>query len=193
MASSQLWTTGPAHVFVQNYTGKDDSDNVFPLGSVLYLGTCETSPSIRTFTVSEPVYSDTRGPRLPDDWLLAGEHAMTRLDLTKWIESTYASIAKKGTKPRGSLAKADIGKMMRRQGLTFILTVLFPFASQNAYRGMPKGYKFIQSAVEEEVFDPVGTQARKLGLVIHSIYDTKEDLELYNEDIEAGALLALTK
>lgn len=199
---AKLWCTGPAHVFISKAGKLVGTTEIREQGSPLYLGTCEFSPAIRTFTVYEPVHSDTRGPRLPDDWLLGGEHAITRLDLTRWDEAVYARIAAKGTvadaqgtTARGTLAAKDIGAMVRRAKLTFILMVLFPYATTNFYRGMPKGYRFPKSVLEEEAFDPVGTQARKLGLVIHSIAETQGngDLLLYDDDLETAALLPLTK
>lgn len=189
---AQLWTTGPAHIHVATYKGdQGGSQNIFA-NTPEYLGTCEYKPVINTYTVYEPAYSDTRGPRLPDDWLMGGEHAITRLDLTRWDEAVYAKIARKGSLDRGKIKKADIGTMVRRQGRNFILIIVFPYATFPVYMGMPKGYVFKQSVLEQEVMDPVGTQARKLGLVIHSIYHDDPngtDLELY-ELSTGGANLA---
>ena len=188
---ASLYCTGPVHHFIQTYGGGDGSQN--PTLSVpYYLGTAERTPQPRFLSSYEAAFSEAKGRNLPAEWLMAGQHAITSSTLTRWDENTYSLIANKGSQSRGKIAKKDIGALVLRQGLTFVLTLLFPYS--NFFPGMPKAVRWPQTILEDEVFDTVGTQARKLGLVFHSIYDTTTDgFLLYDDNAETAFLLALTR
>src|SRR5690348_16792822 len=134
---AQLYTTGPAHIFVGGGFLSPGSmgtggGNTPPQTSsntpvILYLVTCEEAPEI----VIEPKYSGTKndlgGSEIPFDMQYEGEQGLISLDLNRYNEPVYAALA---SRPRfggvrGLNGGADVGTLMQTEGLSLVTWVLF--------------------------------------------------------------------
>ena len=158
---AQLYCTGPAHSFVQYGSARP-----------LYLGTCKISPQIEIKKSTKAVYNDLGG-EVPFDVAYMGKEAMTVVDLTRWNEKTYETIA---SSPQqifggGTDGPLDIGSLYLTEGLGFTFYVVFPFATQKkAYSTLPAGYRFPGSyLVGPEKHQQMGTHPKELLLMFHHL------------------------
>lgn len=170
---AQLYSTGPAHVFVGPGTGVSPGISTIP---ALYLGTCEVSPQIEIAPHFEAVHNDLGGV-VPFDEIYEGEEAFIDLDLNRFNEVTYATIAARPSgftagPARGANTAADVGTLMLTEGKNLILWVVFPFFAKAVMRagGMPAGYRFPACTLKgPDRLSPVGTRARKIHLLFHAL------------------------
>ena len=173
---AQPYVTGPAGVII-----------AFS-GVPVFLGHCERSPSIQIRPYYSPVFSDFAGQRVPLDMIYDGEEAMVSLDLTRYNEAVYTSLA---SRPQGAGAAAiapargtnvpgDIGTLMLLEGYTTHLWITFPYAAKTVFSSpaapagaggiMPAGYHFHAAYLEgPDDLGPLGTTARRLRLNFHCI------------------------
>jgi hypothetical protein len=161
---AQLYTTGPAHIFLSDKTGY-----VSP-SSALYLGTAEESPAIQIEPLYEPVVN-TLGGKTPFDVSYQGEMAKTAVTLNRFNEDTYRVLVANRPSPlgtRGLNGPLDVGSLILTEGLYLTFWMTFPFVSKAvmAAGNMPLGYRFpatIPAGPDE--LAPLGTVPRKLRLL----------------------------
>lgn len=160
---AQLYSTGPAHTFVQKGTNPP-----------AYLGTAKISPVIEVKPSWEPVYNDLSG-KVPMDMAFMGEEAMTQVELTRWNNNIYYQLAARPQsfstqEAPGLNGPLDIGSLMLTEGLNFTFYVLFPFFRKKAYASLPAGYRFPGSyLVGPDKHQQMGTHPKELFLLFHHL------------------------
>lgn len=189
---AQVYVTGPCSVWVGIGDGSTGS------ATPTFLGHAEKSPSIQIRPQFSPVFNDLAGQRVPIDYLYDGEEAMVSVDLTRYNEATYRSIASRPTMTatRGTNIPGDIGTLMALEGKTFPLWLNFPYAAKTVMSAgaMPAGYHFYAAFLEgPDGLDSLSTSNRRLRLNFHCIRKmTLESTELgtgafylYDHDVTA--------
>lgn len=178
--ASHPWVAGPGHIFVATMTG-----------SPQYLGTCERCPSITINRSYQPLMNDLGGQMVPFDRTDQDAEAVIRTDLTRWDEAVYTFIAGGiNSQVRGSADYGTIGTLVAYEQEGFQLWVELPYASLPAYAGMPAAYHFFCAIPDADTLDPLGTAARKTGIVWHAqrVYvPASGSMLLYNNTASGGA------
>lgn len=164
---AQLYSTGPAHLFV----GAITTGGVTPF----YLGTAEVKPQIEIVPQFEPVHNDLGGA-VPFDKSYEGEEAFIGADLNRYNEAVYAGLAARPNSLvpgaiRGLNTALDVGTLMLTEGKNIVVWVVFPFFVKAAMRagGMPAGYRFPGCTVVGPDKLETGTRARKVHLLFHAL------------------------
>jgi hypothetical protein len=191
---AQAFTTGPALFFVNpNVQGQVAvSPGLGTASPPIFLGTSEQAPKIELHDEWEPIFNDLSG-KVPYDMSYQGEMAHTFASLTRWNEPVLAVIQKRtrlGANIRGLDQIGDIGSLMLTQGQAYTLWVVFPFVTNPAFStgGMPAGYRFPASYLKGPDDMPIGTRARKVGIIWESLraYDPTRGLFLlYDHNMAA--------
>lgn len=186
---AQLWTAGPAHFYV-GFPPSEVTLAAPRAGGASYLGTADDSPEIWIEGGWRPLFSDRRGKQLPAEMLATGEQAYVRVSLTRWDESVYASLAVRpgfdllGLNSRGKMSLDDIGSLMLAEGQAHNLWVQFPYQQFPGFNGLPAGYRFPGSWLEEPDKRRPGLGENTLELGWHCIQvEDGEDLVLYDDDM----------
>lgn len=177
---AQLWTTGPAHIYVA--TGKampGTLASALSAGSPLYLGTAEGAPDIQVEPSFTPVMNDIGGQKVPTDWMFDGAEALVVVDLTRWNEAVYATTQAwpaSQDNTSGTFGAADIGTLMAHEGMTYDLWVQFPYQTKTAYTNMPGGYHFLSAFCIGPSGITPGTRASKRRCIFKAIraYNTSD-------------------
>ena len=153
MAGPQLWTTGPCIISVN---GKE-------------FGTAERAPTIMIHETWTPVINDLGGPAEPFDKQEHRKHAIIRMDINRFDEAVYEDIATMVNVKIGVEGPNDVGTFMIQEDFALTVGLKFTYSSLPAFVGMPKGYTFPACTCEDQNLDPLGTVARKLGLIFVAI------------------------
>ncbi len=99
---AQLWTTGPADLWVAGNTFSSPSG----FGAVFYLGSCESKPHIDVIRHWRPVEDDLYGQAEPADLQYQGQGAVITAALSRWNELVYQTLVLRGfTRAGGALAR----------------------------------------------------------------------------------------
>lgn len=172
---AQLWVTGPAHIYF-----------AFPNGSggqntPVYFGTCEDAPYIEII----PHYEDVRnsiGGTVPFDKSYQGELALIDLDLNRYNEGVYATLAARpragaGGGPRGTNVAGDVGTLMLTEGFCTGVYVKFDYGAAGAAPkqafiggGMPFGYHFpFCVPAGPDKLKGLGTTPRKTNVMLFAL------------------------
>lgn len=182
---SQLYCTGPAHVWLQ----------ISPGGAPSYLGTCEESPDIEIRPEFEPVRNDIGGVKVPFDMSYQGEDALIVLDLNRWDEDVLRACqalpgTSAGGNTRGQSGPLDVGTLMLTESKTIPVYIVFPFNSKPAMARMPQGYRFFAAYnLGPHRNRPLGTRPRKVLTAFHAIrsFDPAHGtFLLYDEDVSVA-------
>lgn len=169
---AQLYTTGPAHMFVAFGAG---GGSVTP---PLYLGTCQEKPRIQLRPIYEDVKNDlSAGATFDKQFGL--EEAFIAADLNRFNESTVALVQARNQLPiaaaigRGAFPLGAVGTLMNTEGVAMTLWLQFPYAAKPAYaagaNAMVPGYRFAAvAAVGPDEIEP-GTRVMRKLLMFHAI------------------------
>jgi len=168
---AQLYTTGPAHIYLAFPTGSGTQN------SPVYFGTCEDAPQVQIIPKFEDVYNSIGGT-VPFDKSYQGEVALIDLDMNRYNESVYGILAARprvGT--RGVNIAGDVGTLMGTEGYTIGVYLKFDFgaagaAPKAAYtaNGMPPGYRFPGGIpIGPDRLQNLGTRPRKTNVVFFAI------------------------
>jgi hypothetical protein len=160
---AQLFSTGPAHVYISDISGLASPSNA------LYLGTAEEAPVIEIIPKYEGVLNDIGG-HTPFDVSYQGEMAQTGILLTRWNELTYDFLSSRPVPGaiHGLNGPLDVGSLILTEGLQLGLWVVFSFSLKTAMAagGMPFGYFFPATIpVGPDKFEKLGTKPRKINLL----------------------------
>lgn len=158
---AQLWTTGPAFLYVgvgANYAPYE-------------LGTDEASPTMDIAPAFEPIANDIGGSDPLDDTYM-GKSARIDYAFNRWNENVLAAIEK--TNPfslaaRGRDDPGDVGSIMQLEGKAFPVWVVFsfaltsPFAAMRkaAMAGLPAGYRFPSCTLVRDNHNRLGTRNKR--------------------------------
>ena len=166
LGAGQLWCTGPCTISV----------NGSPFG------TAEYAPSITIYETWAPVMNDLGGPSEPFDKQWMRQHAIIQATMTRWDENVYGLVQGQVNVKAGTEGPSDVGTFMIQEGFALQVQLDFPYASSGAFPGMPKGYLFYACSGETQDLNPVGTQARKLGITFTAIQQwTGSGFNFYKE------------
>ena len=150
--SSQLYVTGP----VSYQVGVGSSN------ALLQLGFVESDPRISLRASNTDVFTDASGPGVPWDVLQNAEEAMIAADFVLYSETVMGQIKSRirGGTP-GAGAAGALGSLMRAEGNTFRLLMLFPYASKSSvYADMPACMNFPNAYLADAIDMTVGTKRR---------------------------------
>lgn len=167
---ANIYTTGPAHIFVGK--SADDTD----LDSLAYFGTFENSPQIAIQHLHEEVKNDIGGDAPVAKSFLGSVGVISGI-LNRYDEAVYASLANglySASASRGIMSRAQIGAVAKTQGLDF--DVLFWFPNNSLYTVddtpyvPPEGLHFVSVLPKgpDELLE-LGTGARKLQLTLQCL------------------------
>lgn len=168
---AQLYTTGPAHIFVGVGTGTGGLD-------VAYLGTCENAPRVQLRPASKGVMNAISGTVVPHDKSFQGEEGFIGLDLTRWNQSVLNVVrgrAVPSVGPPGAYLPGDYGTLMITEGRAMRVWMTFPYAAKAAFNqaasgAMPPGYRFLYcEPIGPDDLGPLSTEARVEHLMFHAI------------------------
>jgi hypothetical protein len=181
---------------------------------ILYLGTAEITPTILIQESTIPAYADDQGEQVPRDICFDGEQAWVTADLTRWNETTYATIARRqrpilaglggllpvpiggfgALTPRGRWhTSAELGTMLHQEGCDHVLYVWFPYAGVPAFPGMPAGYRFKAARLITDDHNRMGARSRRIKLVWHCLPANEDytQARLYDHNMD-GVSFQLT-
>lgn len=168
--------TGPAHLYLVTNTGVSS-----------YIGTCETSPQIQFQPRTLEVKNDLAGRTLPFQRTADGEDAVVSCIFTRFDEAVVNNIANYqrlatggsvGTESRLNRGSLVIGYS------TFQLIIQDSFYGTTAFGATTlPGWRFYAAHVAGYVPSPIGTEARKVGLVFQcdNVFDASNfSFKLYD-------------
>lgn len=167
---ANIYTTGPAHIFLGRST--DDSD----LDALSYFGTFENSPQIVIQNLHEEVMNDIGGDAPVAKSFLGSVGTISGI-LNRYDEAVYASLANglySASSARGIMPRANIGALAQTQSLDF--DVLFWFPNNTLYTvddspyTPPEGLHFLSVVPQgpDQLLE-LGTGARKLQITLQAI------------------------
>lgn len=150
----------------------------------VYLGTCEDCPRVTFRPFTKPVRTDWSCEEA-DDVSFLGEEAIISAALNRYNEQVYLAMAARPAfyGSHGTSSRFDRGTLMRRAGLTYPVWLLFPYYAKNAMSagGMPPGYRFIESYIEGDTLESLGTKTKMVGIVWRAIRQQRG--VLYDHDM----------
>lgn len=158
---SQLYSTGPVSVFVGLY-GQTPQ----------FLGYGERAPEIDIIPSFVPFFSDSGGPEVPAELLLAGQSGRVTVDLNKMNMKTLRVIQTRGrgrnftaTDP-GLDDAGQIGTPMLTNNCSCKLYLRFDRSGVATYNNflsgaIPRGYRFFAAILDPETVLPSSTTALK--------------------------------
>jgi len=106
----------------------------------VFLGTCRKWPIILIKPEWKPIFTDHAG-LVPDDLMFMGEHAYVIAEVNRYVETAYRSIS---ARPyywanRGRAYETSVGTMMLREGQSYPVWLVFPYAVKPIYRATAGG------------------------------------------------------
>jgi hypothetical protein len=124
-----------------------------------FVGTGEVGPELKHHVALKPVYTDDFGSELPDDYLVLGESCSFTIVLTNWTRNGIDALENRinrfviGESTPGAEHSQERGSMMVREGLTFMVWLLYSHNKKPAMVsfGMPKGRRYLACVVEDIV------------------------------------------
>jgi hypothetical protein len=135
------------------------------------LGTAERYPRYLVRSGWLPYFNDISGPVIPNDMLWAGKEAFIYMDLNRWDEEVL-EFFQQITSGSETLSWPEdaVGTLMIHEQEAVPIKIDFPYASKEAYIGMPNGILFGAGWYEgPEEFSVLGTNPRKVHIVIHCL------------------------
>jgi hypothetical protein len=189
--SAQLFTTGPALIFVGVTVPVPGSRPVST--NPAFLGTTEFAPELHVQVATLPVHNDIGGPIVPFDIMYEGRQAHGFADLNYFDEAVL--LACKNTPNPGNINNADegidffgnVGMLLGTEGRLYTVWYYFPYGVKNAYGAMIKGYRFPASyLLGPHKSHNLGTKPRKELAVFHHIrwFDPSSGLfTLYDHNV----------
>lgn len=167
---ANIYTTGPAHLFV----GKSGTN--FDLDNLNYFGTFEQSPQISIQNLHEDVMNDIGGDAPVAKSYLGSVGTISGV-LNRYDEAVYASLANglyTTTPSRGVMSRANIGTLAQTMGVDFDVVFWFPnntlyTVDDNPYVP-PEGLHFLSVLPKgpDQLLE-LGTGVRKLQLTLQCI------------------------
>lgn len=136
----------------------------------IYLGTAEKAPLLADNYVYDPVFNDAAGQGLPLDHTWQGLTSQISFVLTRFSYAVLNSISA-GPSFLGGLpgvgVPSQLGHPIAQSGATFPFWVLFPYAANPAYPGMPGGHRFWNcKLVHRQIM--AGSTAKRVQMVIEA-------------------------
>ena len=185
-----FYSTGPVLLFVGPQVFKPSQYTALTSLPPVFLGTAEVSPQAEIRRQYQPAYNDMSGA-VPFDLNFLGEDAVIAIDLTRWDEVVYRTLATSPGafgqttamgSPRGRYSALNgMGTLQAHDGLSLCVYMVFPYGFpaaapvNNAGRGngMPGGYRWHGGALINDKLHQMGSKYRKLHLTFQCapVYD----------------------
>jgi hypothetical protein len=157
---AQQFTSGACHCFLR-----------FGGSNAEYLGTSERGARVRWRRSYTDVWNDIGGQGVPFDKLYEGGDALVFFDLNRWNQVTLAKleiVPNSQTGVFGLTADGDIGTLMGLEGKMFELSLQFPYSTlKPAMSTQPRGLRFPNGILQDESWDPLGTNARRVPITFY--------------------------
>lgn len=157
---AQVYTSGPCHMFA----------GVLPNKKPVYLGTAEKAPLLADNYLYDPVFNDIAGQGSPLDKTWQGMTSQVSFVLTRF---NYSVVHQIGAGPNflsglpGVGVPSHLGHPVGQSGATFPFWILFPYAANPAYPGMPGGHRFWSCTIVMRQIMP-GTTAKRIQVVLEA-------------------------
>lgn len=152
--------TGAVHHYI-NWPGSGVSP--------LYLGTCESTPQVKSPFTSKPVMNDITGPTLPAQKLETGQMAIIASALNRFSKTTWAAMLLRAGPPRRGRFDRGLLKYGRS---TFQLWQVFENATdasvRSLYPGLEMGFYWPQVELVDQNFVRLGNQDQLLVLTLEA-------------------------
>lgn len=160
---AQLYSTGPAHVFVAGTGG-----TVTTHGTPLYLGTAESRPRINIMRHWREAMNDITGQISPMDLMYQGQSGIISVALSRWNEGVYQRIVHRSVNAGANAAdilpgvdsETSVGSLMIHEAQLTHLWLTFPKAVLPFYNGgggltgnggpFPLGYHFFATQIADQ-------------------------------------------
>lgn len=179
---AQLWTTGPAHMYVAFSAGGASTAS--------YLGTAEDAPDLSIESQFSPARNAIGGSAYGTDYRFQGEEAFCAARLTRWDEATYQKLAGRLTNAAapGAQVTGQVGALMNQENLNFQLFLQFPYQQFAAFAGLPPGYRFVSALFEGPDRRRGGTNENVLDVAFHCIRRVSADASYTLYDFNVSGL-----
>ena len=205
-----FYSTGPVLIWVGPQVYKNNPYTAMRSGPPVFLGTAEVSPQAEIRRQMQPAYNDLSGA-VPFDLNFLGEDAVIAVDLTRWDEVVYRSLATTPGgfnqttamgSPRGSYgALTAMGSLQATDGFTNTVYMVFPYGFPAAApvnnsgrgNGMPVGYRWHGATLINDKFHQMGSKYRKTHLTFQCapIFDVATQLfRLYDHEVPSNLVTA---